>query len=116
MSAQYTARSAPKTAAGRLLAPDHQQLFGHVELGKHLSVEDLQRHYHQILFATGASSHEVGGAGAINSGRSHDIGLAQAALMGDRLQDRELAGGEVSVPHVSGEQAVGALTGAMQQM
>jgi len=56
------------------VAPDHQKIksvtaafdriaatpgfrfFGGVELGKHLSVEDLRRHYHQILYATGAQT------------------------------------------------------------
>jgi ferredoxin--NADP+ reductase len=56
------------------VAPDHQKIkavtaafdrvaahprfrfFGCVELGKDVSVEDLRRHYHQILYATGAQS------------------------------------------------------------
>jgi ferredoxin--NADP+ reductase len=56
------------------VAPDHQKIkavtaafdrvaahprfrfFGCVELGKDVSVEDLHRHYHQILYATGAQS------------------------------------------------------------
>lgn len=56
------------------VAPDHQKIkavtaafdkvaahprfrfFGGVELGKHLTVEDLRRHYHQIVYATGAQT------------------------------------------------------------
>ncbi|MFQ5704139.1 MAG: FAD-dependent oxidoreductase [Gemmatimonadales bacterium] len=54
------------------VAPDHEKIknvtrvfdriasnpgfrfFGNVDVGKHLSPEDLRRHYHQICFATGA--------------------------------------------------------------
>lgn len=56
------------------VAPDHQKIkavtaafdkvashprfrfYGCVELGKELSVEDLKRHYHQILYSTGAQT------------------------------------------------------------
>jgi ferredoxin--NADP+ reductase len=56
------------------VAPDHQKIksvtvafdkvaadprfrfFGHVELGKDVDVEDLRRHYHQILYCTGAQT------------------------------------------------------------
>jgi ferredoxin--NADP+ reductase len=56
------------------VAPDHQKIksvtaafdkvaahprfrfFGDVELGKHVTVEDLRRHYHQILYSTGAQT------------------------------------------------------------
>jgi ferredoxin--NADP+ reductase len=56
------------------VAPDHQKIkavtaafdkvaalpgfrfFGGVELGKHLSVDDLRRHYHQVFYATGAQT------------------------------------------------------------
>jgi ferredoxin--NADP+ reductase len=56
------------------VAPDHQKIknvtaafdkvaqhprfrfFGGVELGRHLTVEDLRRHYHQIVFTTGAQT------------------------------------------------------------
>lgn len=56
------------------VAPDHQKIksvtkafdlvaanprfrfFGNVEYGKHITLDDLQRHFHQILFATGAQS------------------------------------------------------------
>jgi ferredoxin--NADP+ reductase len=56
------------------VAPDHQKIkavtaafdrtaahpgfrfFGGVELGKDLSVEDLRRHYHQIVYTTGAQT------------------------------------------------------------
>ena len=56
------------------VAPDHQKIksvtaafdkvatnprfrfFGHVELGKDVELEDLRRHYHQILYSTGAQT------------------------------------------------------------
>jgi ferredoxin--NADP+ reductase len=56
------------------VAPDHQKIksvtvafdkvaadprfrfFGHVELGKDIDVEDLRRHYHQIVYCTGAQT------------------------------------------------------------
>lgn len=56
------------------VAPDHQKIkavtaafdkvaahprfrfFGGIELGKDLSVEDLRRHYHQIVYSTGAQT------------------------------------------------------------
>jgi ferredoxin/flavodoxin---NADP+ reductase len=56
------------------VAPDHQKIkavtvvfdkvaaqpgfrfYGNVELGKHLTVEDLRRHYHQIVYCTGAQT------------------------------------------------------------
>jgi ferredoxin--NADP+ reductase len=56
------------------VAPDHQKIkavtsafdrvaahpglrfYGNVELGRHLSVDDLRRHYHQIVYCTGAQT------------------------------------------------------------
>jgi ferredoxin--NADP+ reductase len=56
------------------VAPDHQKIkaviasfdkvaahprfrfFGNVELGRHVSVEDLGRHYHQVVYCTGAQT------------------------------------------------------------
>src|SRR5882672_6670999 len=56
------------------VAPDHQKIksvtvafdkvaanprfrfFGHVELGKDLELEELRRHYHQIVYCTGAQT------------------------------------------------------------
>ena len=56
------------------VAPDHQKIknvcrvyhktalqsgfrfFGNVEFGKHVRLDDLKRHYHQIFFATGAQT------------------------------------------------------------
>lgn len=56
------------------VAPDHQKIksvtaaydrtaahpnfrfYGNVELGKHLSLDDLRDHYHQIIFCTGAQT------------------------------------------------------------
>lgn len=32
------------------------RFFGNVEFGRHVTLEDLQRHYHQIVFATGAQT------------------------------------------------------------
>lgn len=32
------------------------RFYGNVELGKHLSLDDLRAHYHQILYATGAQT------------------------------------------------------------
>lgn len=56
------------------VAPDHQKIkavtrvydqiaarpgfrfFGDVEFGKHVTIEDLRRHFHQVLFASGAQT------------------------------------------------------------
>src|SRR5262245_37686550 len=56
------------------VAPDHQKIkavtrvydqvaarkgfrfFGDVELGSHVTLDDLRRHYHQIVYATGAQT------------------------------------------------------------
>ena len=56
------------------VAPDHQKIksvtaafdkvaahprfrfFGAVELGKHVTVDDLRRHYHQVMYTTGAQT------------------------------------------------------------
>src|SRR3954471_13706604 len=32
------------------------RFFGNVDLGRHLTLDDLRRHYHQIVFATGAQT------------------------------------------------------------
>src|SRR4029079_6673123 len=32
------------------------RFFGNVELGRHVALDDLRRHYHQIVFATGAQT------------------------------------------------------------
>ena len=32
------------------------RFFGNVEFGKHVTLEDLSRHYHQVIFATGAQT------------------------------------------------------------
>src|SRR6188472_3257900 len=36
----------------------HQRFrfFGNVEFGRHLALDDLRQHYHQVLFATGAQT------------------------------------------------------------
>ncbi len=38
----------------RTASHEHFRFFGNVELGKHVTLEDLRRHYHQICFTTGA--------------------------------------------------------------
>ena len=71
------------------VAPDHQKIksvtaafdriaahpafrfFGHVELGKDLSVEDLREHYHQVLYATGAQTDRRMGIPGEDLRRSH---------------------------------------------
>ncbi|NNF03387.1 MAG: FAD-dependent oxidoreductase [Rhodothermales bacterium] len=35
-------------------ADDHFRFFGNVEYGRHVDLDDLRRHYHQICFTTGA--------------------------------------------------------------
>jgi ferredoxin--NADP+ reductase len=40
----------------RVALNPHFRFFGNVELGRHLRVEDFKRHYHQILYATGAQT------------------------------------------------------------
>src|SRR5690606_1090799 len=32
------------------------RFFGNVEFGRHLTLDDLARHYHQVVFATGAQT------------------------------------------------------------
>jgi ferredoxin/flavodoxin---NADP+ reductase len=39
-----------------LAAHPRFRFFGNVDFGTHLTLADLQRHYHQVLFATGAQS------------------------------------------------------------
>src|SRR5512134_3539637 len=71
------------------VAPDHQKIkavtaafdriaslpgfrfFGGIELGKHVSVEDLRRHYHQIVYATGAQTDRRMGIPGEDLQRSH---------------------------------------------
>jgi ferredoxin--NADP+ reductase len=71
------------------VAPDHQKIkavtaafdriaglpgfrfFGGVELGKHVSTDDLRRHYHQILYATGAQTDRRLGIPGEDLRRSH---------------------------------------------
>lgn len=43
-------------AFDRVAADPRVRFFGYVELGKHLTVEDLRQHYHQIVYATGAQT------------------------------------------------------------
>ena len=71
------------------VAPDHEKIknvsrsfektggkpnfrfFGNVEIGKHLSLADLQRHYHQICFTTGAQTDRRIGIPGEDLERSH---------------------------------------------
>src|SRR5512132_1203104 len=43
-------------AFGKVAAHPRFRFFGGVELGKHVTVEDLRRHYHQIFYCTGAQT------------------------------------------------------------
>ena len=71
------------------VAPDHQKIkqvtrvfdriaqhpgfrfFGNVEYGKHLQLNDLRRHYHQVCFATGAQTDRELGIPGEGLERSH---------------------------------------------
>lgn len=71
------------------VAPDHQKIkqvtrvfdrvarhdtfrfFGNVEYGKHVRLEDLRRHYHQVCFATGAQTDRELGIPGDGLERSH---------------------------------------------
>ena len=47
------------------------RFFGCVDFGRHLSLDDLRRHYHQILFATGAQTDRRMGIPGEDLARSH---------------------------------------------
>ncbi len=71
------------------VAPDHQEIkavtrvfdkvaaregfrfFGNVDIGEHLTLDDLKRHYHQICFATGAQTDRRMGIPGEDLDRSH---------------------------------------------
>jgi ferredoxin--NADP+ reductase len=71
------------------VAPDHEKIkkvtrvfdrvaereefrfFGNVEFGNHLTLDDMQRHYHQVCFATGAQSDRRLGVPGEDLERSH---------------------------------------------
>jgi ferredoxin--NADP+ reductase len=40
----------------RIAAKPNVRFFGNVELGKHVTLEELKEHYHQIVFTTGAQT------------------------------------------------------------
>lgn len=40
----------------KIAADPHFRFYGNVEFGRHLKLADLKRHYHQILYATGAQT------------------------------------------------------------
>jgi len=47
------------------------RFYGNVEIGKHLTLDDLRRHYHQICFATGAQTDRHMGIPGEDLPRSH---------------------------------------------
>ncbi|NIM49452.1 MAG: FAD-dependent oxidoreductase [Gemmatimonadales bacterium] len=47
------------------------RFFGNVEVGEHVTLEDLQRHYHQVCFATGAQTDRQMGIPGEDLQRSH---------------------------------------------
>ena len=71
------------------VAPDHQKIktvtkvydkiaanpkfrfYGLVEYGKHINLDDLKQHYHQVLFATGAQTDRRMNIPGEDLGRSH---------------------------------------------
>ena len=71
------------------VAPDHQKdksvtrvyeksasrasfrFFGNVEFGRHVGLEDIRRHYHQVVFATGAQSDRALGIPGEDAAGSH---------------------------------------------
>jgi hypothetical protein len=61
-------------------------------------------------------SHQLGGRRPIDARCCHDVGLAEAALIGDRLQNRKLTRREVVIADMASEQAVSPLAGTMQEM
>ena len=51
-------------------ARDGFRFFGNVKIGHDLEVEDLERHYHAIVFTVGCETdRQLGGAGVMDSGR-----------------------------------------------
>src|SRR6266542_3245050 len=96
------------------VAPDHQKIksvtvafdkvaanprfrfFGHVEVGKDLSVDDLRRHYHQILYCTGAETDRRMGIPGEDLRGSR--GPAQAAFTNPEIKELgELADADITV-------------------
>lgn len=71
------------------VAPDHQKIkavtrqydktashenfrfFGHIEMGKHISTDDLRMHYHQICYCTGTQTDRTLGIPGEDLNRSH---------------------------------------------
>jgi ferredoxin/flavodoxin---NADP+ reductase len=43
-------------AFDKIAADPHVRFYGNVEFGKHVTVDDLRRHYHQIVYSTGAQT------------------------------------------------------------
>ena len=52
-------------------ASDAFRYYGNIEFGRHLSLEDLRRHYHQVVFATGAQSDRALGIPGEDATGSH---------------------------------------------
>lgn len=55
----------------RVARNDSFRLFGNVEYGKHVGLEDIERHYHQVCFATGAQTDRELGIPGEDLERSH---------------------------------------------
>ena len=80
------------------VAPDHQKIkavtaafdkvaahprfrfFGGVELGRHLSVDDLRAHYHMIIYTTGAQTDRRMGIPGEDLQRSHAVSYTHLTL------------------------------------
>jgi ferredoxin/flavodoxin---NADP+ reductase len=43
-------------AFDKIAADPHVRFYGNVEFGKHVTVDDLRRHYHQVIYCTGAQT------------------------------------------------------------
>jgi len=55
----------------KIAAHDHFRFFGGVEFGKHLTLDDVRRHYHMVVYATGAQSDRRMGIPGEDLLRSH---------------------------------------------
>jgi ferredoxin--NADP+ reductase len=52
-------------------AADSFRFFGNVEYGRHIGLDDVRRHYHQVVFATGAQTDRALGIPGENAIGSH---------------------------------------------
>ena len=119
------------------VAPDHQKIksvtaafdkvaahprfrfFGAVELGRHLSVDDLRAHYHMIIYTTGAQTDRRMGIAGEDLQRSHaatDVAdYALEALSASRIREVHVLGrrGPAQAAFTNPEvRELGELTGA----